>query len=146
MSRVEAPVRSDYHQWETQTTRWVDNDAYGHVNNAVYYTYIDSVVNSYMIQRGGLDPSSSDIIGVVVESWCHYRTSFTYPEPVEAGLRVWNLGGSSVKYEVGMFRQGEDTAAVWGGFVHVFVDRHHRKPVPIPDKIRACLKQLLVEL
>ena len=136
------PARGDYQHWQSLTTRWVDNDWYGHVNNAVYYNLIDSVVNQYLIESGGLRPDSSPVIGLVVQSSCQYKGSFAYPEVIEAGLRVLKLGNSSVTYEVGMFATDDQSARVWGGFVHVFVDRESQRPVPIPDEIRHALQQI----
>ena len=105
--------------------------------------YIDSVVNNYLIEAGGLVPSSSEIIGIVVQSSCRYARSFSYPQVIEAGLRALRLGNSSVTYEVGMFHEHEDTAAVWGGFTHVFVDREEQRPVSMPVDIRSALNKIL---
>lgn len=131
-----------YGYWNRLTTRWSDNDCYGHVNNATYYTYIDTVVNNYLIDRGGLVPSESGTVGVVVQSQCRYARSFTYPQVIEAGLRVTHIGNRSVTYEVGMFFEGDPVAAVWGGFTHVFVDRAEQKPVTMPADIRRALEQI----
>lgn len=139
----EQPGRELYGYWNRLPTRWADNDCYGHVNNSVYYFYIDSVVNRYLIEAGGLVPSTSETIGIVVESRCRYAHSFTYPQVIEAGLRVTRLGNSSVNYEVGMFHEGDATASVWGGFTHVFVDRTDQRPVTIPADIRAALERIL---
>ena len=139
----EQPGRELYGYWNRLPTRWADNDCYGHVNNSVYYFYIDSVVNQYLIEAGGLVPSTAETIGVVVESHCRYARSFSYPQVIEAGLRVTRIGNSSVTYEVGMFHSGELLASVWGGFVHVFVDRTDQRPVTIPADIRAALERIL---
>lgn len=141
-SSNEAPGRELFGYWSRIPTRWADNDCYGHVNNSVYYFFIDSVVNSYLIEAGGLVPSASETIGLVVESHCRYARPFTYPQAVEAGLRVTRIGNSSVTYEVGMFHEGDETASVWGGFTHVFVDRTDQRPVTIPADIRYALEQV----
>ena len=141
-NRPGAPARDRFGYWNTIDTRWSDNDRYGHVNNAVYYHYIDSVVNRYLIEAGGLDIADSPVIGIVVESACRYQRSFEYPQRIEAGLRVLRLGNSSVGYEVGLFHPGEQQASVWGGFTHVFVDRATQRPVAMPAAIRQALESI----
>ena len=121
-------------------TRWSDNDIYGHVNNAVYYLYFDTVINRYLIDQGGLDIALGHIIAVCVESQCSYKRSIAFPEVIHAGLRVTKLGNTSVHYEVGIFR-GQDLCAL-GTFVHVFVARGTRKPTPIPPAIRDALERI----
>jgi acyl-CoA thioester hydrolase len=123
-------------------TRWMDNDIYGHVNNVVYYAWFDTVINRYLIERGGLDIAADPIIGLCVESMCRYRRSFRFPETVEAGLRVGKLGRSSVRYEIGLFAEHTHEAAAAGYFVHVFVDRSAQAARPIPDPIRVALERL----
>lgn len=123
-------------------TRWMDNDVYGHVNNAVYYSYFDTVINRYLIDEGGLDFQNGKVVGIAVESMCRFHKSFTYPEDVEAGLGVGHLGNSSVRYEVGLFGPREETARAEGHFVHVFVDRASMRPVPIPAPLRRALAKL----
>lgn len=123
-------------------TRWEDNDIYGHVNNVVYYSFFDTAANCYLIREGGLDIERSPVIGVVVESKCIYRRSIAYPETLDAGLRANRVGNTSVTYGIGIFRKGEDEAAAWGHFVHVFVDRETRRSVPIPEGIRAALEKI----
>lgn len=123
-------------------TRWGDNDIYGHVNNAVYYAYIDSVINRYLIENGGLDIADGTVIGYAVETGCRFHGSFAFPEKIQAGLAVAHLGNSSVRYEIGLFRPGDDTALVEGHFVHVFVERVSNRPVPMPDGIRAALAKI----
>lgn len=123
-------------------TRWMDNDIYGHVNNVVYYSYFDTVINEYLIREGGLDIHRSPVIGIAVETQCRFHRSLSFPETIDAGLRVGHLGRSSVRYEIGLFRQGEDKPAAVGHFVHVFVDRESQKPTHIPDSIRNCLERL----
>jgi acyl-CoA thioester hydrolase len=123
-------------------TRWMDNDAYGHVNNVTYYSYFDTVVNEHLIRSGGLDILESPSIGIVVETACRFHQALTFPEIVEAGLRVARIGRSSVTYEIALFRRGHEEAAATGRFVHVWVDRVDRRPVPVPDAIRKALEPL----
>jgi acyl-CoA thioester hydrolase len=123
-------------------TRWMDNDVYGHVNNVVYYSYFDTVINRYLIDAGGLDIARDAAIGVCVESHCRYASALAFPVEVDAGLRVEHLGRSSVRYGVGLFARGEPTAAAEGWFVHVFVDRETRKATPMPEGLRAALGRL----
>ena len=139
------PERRDaYRYFQDITTRWMDNDAYGHVNNVVYYSYIDTVVNTYLIGQGWLDIVNSPVIGLAVESHCNYFSALAYPDVVRAGLRVAHLGTSSVRYEIGLFRNDEEIAAAQGHFVHVYVERATGKPVALPEKLRAALKPLAV--
>lgn len=123
-------------------TRWRDNDVYGHVNNVEHYGYFDTVINTYLIQEGGLDIHAGEAIGLCVESHCAYAGPFAFPDVIDACLRVGKLGRSSVRYELALFKQGEDAPAATGWFVHVFVDREERRPVPIPDGIRSALERL----
>ena len=125
-------------------TRWMDNDLYGHVNNVVYYSYFDTVINQYLIAQGGLDIAQAPVIGIAAESLCRFRRELTFPQVVEAGLRVAHLGNSSVRYEIGLFTQDQERAAATGYFVHVFVRRDTNKPVPIPPTIRQALERLRV--
>lgn len=124
-------------------TRWMDNDIYGHVNNVVYYAYFDTVINQYLIEAGGFNINDDPVIGIAVETQCQFRQSLAFPDVIDAGLRVGKLGNSSVRYEIGLFRQGDEDAAATGYFVHVFVDRESRRPVPIPESIRAALERIL---
>jgi acyl-CoA thioester hydrolase len=126
----------------TIPTRWMDNDIYGHVNNVIYYAYFDTVINAYLIREGGLDIHDGEVIGVCAESACQYKAAFAFPEEVEAGLRVGHLGNRSVRYEIGLFKEGRDEAAAVGSFVHVFVERATMKAVPIPDGLRKALARL----
>ncbi len=139
---VEPPVRSDYRHLASIDTRWMDNDAYGHVNNVTYYSYFDTAVNRWLIERGLLDVHASPVFGVVVETGCRFHASLAFPDRVTAGLRVTRLGTSSVRYEIGLFRNAAPRAAATGHFVHVYVDRETRRPVPIPDVVRAALATL----
>lgn len=134
--------RADYGHFLAIPTRWMDNDVYGHVNNVVYYSYFDTVINRYLIDSGGLDIQASPIIGIAVETMCRFRRSFAFPETVEAGLRIGHLGNSSVRYEIGLFGPGDDEARAEGHFVHVFVERASNTPVPIPAGMRAALARL----
>ncbi|MCW2983548.1 MAG: acyl-CoA thioesterase [Conexibacter sp.] len=129
----------------TIPTRWNDNDVYGHVNNIEYYAFFDTIINAYLIEQGGLDILRGDAIGLCAESHCAFTAALVFPEPVEAGLRVGHLGTSSVRYELGLFGDGGETAAATGWFVHVFVDRETRRPVPIPDAIRSALQKLVAQ-
>ena len=145
MARAEPQRRADYPHLLPITTRWLDNDAYGHVNNVVYFSYFDTVVNTYLIEQGALDIQSSPVIGLVVEVACQYLAPLTYPETVTAGLRVAHIGRSSVRYEIAMFPEGKDLAAAQGHFVHVYVDRDTRRPVSeLPPDLRAALEPLRV--
>ena len=137
-------LRRDYRHFQPITTRWHDNDIYGHVNNVVYYGFFDTAVNNYLIQQGGLDIQGGDIVGFVVSSACDYFASIAFPERIEVGLRVGKLGNSSVQYELAIFKVGEDDACAAGRFVHVFVDRASNRPVPIPERLRAALAELVV--
>ncbi|MEY4472960.1 MAG: hypothetical protein RL671_1264 [Pseudomonadota bacterium] len=142
MSRAPTHARSDYRLARVIPTRWMDNDVYGHVNNVVYYSWFDTAVNTFLIERGLLDPRSGTIIGLVVESGCRYNKAVTFPEAVTAMIRVGHLGTSSVRYEIGLFAGDEKIAAAQGHFVHVYVDRHSRRPVTIPDAWREVLSAL----
>jgi acyl-CoA thioester hydrolase len=135
--------REDYLHFSRITTRWNDNDVYGHVNNVVYYSYFDTVVNKFLIDGHSLDVENSDIVGLVVETQCQYFRPITFPDTVDAGIRVVKLGTSSARYEVGLFRNDDETAAAQGYFVHVYVDRATNKPVPIPDGTRTLLSTLV---
>ncbi|OYZ13823.1 MAG: thioesterase [Sphingomonadales bacterium 28-64-96] len=136
--------RSDYRVHRLIPTRWMDNDAYGHVNNVVYYSWFDTVVNAWLIEQGLLDIHHGNPIGLVVETGCRYNRSVAFPEIVEAGLRIAKLGNSSVRWEVGMFTAGHEAPAAEGHFVHVYVDRETRRPAPLPDAWRQVLLPLVV--
>ena len=144
MSDSTPTFRSDYPHFLSIPTRWKDNDIYGHVNNVVYYSYFDTVINEYLIRVGGLDIHDSPIIGVCAESFCRFKASFVFPDTVEAGMRVGELRNRSVRYEIGLFREGLDEAAAVGHFVHVFVDRETMTPTPIPGQMRNALERLVV--
>ncbi len=139
-SRPARPDRGAYRRFATIQTRWEDNDVYGHVNNVVYYSFFDTAVNRYLIEAGALDIEAGAVIGLVVETQCRYHAPLAFPDVLEVGIRVARIGTSSVRYEVGVFRQGgEDAAAADGHFVHVYVDRATRRPVPLPETLRAAL-------
>ena len=136
--------RSDYRVHRLIPTRWMDNDAYGHVNNVVYYSWFDTVVNAWLIEQGLLDIHHGNPIGLVVETGCRYNRSVAFPEIVEAGLRIAKLGNSSVRWEVGLFTAGHEAPGAEGHFVHVYVDRETRRPAPLPDAWRQALLPLVV--
>jgi acyl-CoA thioester hydrolase len=144
MNKPAPAARDAYPHFLAITTRWMDNDVYGHVNNVVYYSYFDTVVNEYLIRAGVLDLERGATIGLVVETHCNYFAPIVFPDRVEAGLRVARLGTSSVQYEVGLFREGDGQAAAQGHFVHVYVDRVTRRPVALPADLRAALEPLAV--
>lgn len=134
--------RDDFGFFLPITTRWMDNDIYGHVNNVTYYSYFDTVANTYLIEEGGLDIHNGDTIGFVVNSQCNYHSAIAYPDQLEGALRVNRLGNSSVEYGIGIFKAGEEKPSATGTFTHVFVKRDTQRPTPIPDQIRAALEKL----
>jgi len=138
------PTIDDYGYVADVTTRWTDNDVYGHVNNAVFYLYFDSVANRFLIEEGGLDIHGGDVIGLVVESGCQYHAPIEYPTALRVGLRVNRLGNRSVTYGLAVFTQDVDMAVAHGYFSHVFVDRETRRPVAMPEKLRTALERLVV--
>lgn len=141
MSRIQTR-RADYRHFARFDTRWKDNDIYGHLNNVEYYSAFDTVINRHLIEAGGLDLHGGEVIGLCVESQCRFHDSFSFPEVIEAGLRVGHLGRSSARYELGLFKVGSDVPAAEGHFVHVFVDRAGRRPRPPHDALRAVLEAL----
>ena len=143
MAESDEARRADYPRILEIPTRWMDNDIYGHVNNVVYYSYFDTVINQYLIEGGGLDIHGGAIIGIAVESQCRFHRSLEFPDVIDAGLRVGRLGNTSVRYEIGLFRRGDEEPAAPGHFVHVFVDRATRRPVPIPKSMREALQRLI---
>ena len=136
-------TRSAYKVFRSISTRWMDNDAYGHVNNVVYYSWFDTAVNAYLIEAGVLDVEHGSTIGLVVETRCNYFAPLAFPETVEAGIRVARLGASSVRYEVGLFAQGAPLTAAKGHFIHVYVDRKTRRPLPLPPELKSVLEMLV---
>jgi acyl-CoA thioester hydrolase len=142
----EAPAMRDaFRHFTVLDTRWMDNDAYGHVNNVVYYSFFDTAVNRWLIAQGVLDIADSAAIGLVIETGCRYFNPMTFPDIVYAGIRVEHIGNSSVRYGVGLFRNDDAAAAAVGHFVHVYVDRGTRLPTPIPANVRAALDGLVLD-
>jgi acyl-CoA thioester hydrolase len=142
MSRRPPATRAGFAHFLAIPTRWMDNDAYGHVNNVVYYSFFDTAVNRFLIDRGVLRIDASPVIGLVVETGCRYHHPLAFPDAVEVGIRVAHLGTSSVRYELGVFREGDDLAAAEGHFVHVYVDRDTRTPAPLPADLRVALQTI----
>jgi acyl-CoA thioester hydrolase len=141
--RPSSPTRDGYPHFETISTRWMDNDVYGHVNNVVYYSFFDTAVNRYLIERGALDPAAGEVIGLVVETQCNYFSPLSFPQPVQAGVRVAHAGRSSVRYEIALFAQDQERAAAAGHFVHVYVDRLTRRPIDrFPEALEKALQPL----
>jgi acyl-CoA thioester hydrolase len=136
--------RASYRCFLAIPTRWMDNDTYGHVNNVSFYSYFDTAVNEHLIRAGGLDIRAGPEIGLVVETSCRFLKPLSFPDVVDAGMRVSKLGNSSVTYEIGLFRQGDDDPAATGRFVHVWVDRTSRRPIAVPPAIRTALASLVV--
>ena len=135
MSRPPAENRSDFAHFHKIETRWKDNDIFGHVNNVVYYSYIDTAVNSFLIQQGVLDLQNSKVVGLVAETQCRYNSSLAFPDTVYVGLRLAHLGNSSIRYEFGVFRNDEEVASAQGHFVHVYVDTTTNRTVPMPETL-----------
>lgn len=144
-SRPEPSLRSDYRHLARIQTRWADNDIYGHINNVVYYSWFDTAVNALLIERGALDIHGGSTIGFVVETGCNYFAPLAYPERVEVGIRVAATGRSSVRYELGLFKEGTDSAAAQGHFVHVYVDRDTRRPMPLTPALQRVVDDLKLE-
>ena len=145
MNAVDKPQpegRDAYQAFRPITTRWMDNDVYGHVNNVVYYSWFDTAVNATLIEHGVLDIHGGQTIGLVIETQCNYFAPLAFPQTIEAGIRVAKLGTSSVRYEVGLFAEGEPLTAAKGHFVHVYVDRETRRPVPLPAPLKQFLETL----
>lgn len=136
--------RSAYRAFRSISTRWADNDVYGHVNNVVYYSWFDTAVNAHLIDEGALDIHAGQTIGLVIETQCNYFAPLAFPQIVDAGIRVAHIGSSSVRYEVGLFAAGEPHSAAAGHFVHVYVDRESRRPAPLPARLREVLEALRV--
>lgn len=140
--RPQPVERSRFPHFVAITTRWMDNDVYGHLNNVVYYSFFDTAVNQFLIEQGALDIEAGPSIGLVVHTQCDYFSSLSFPGQVEAGLRVSTTGHSSVQYEIGLFGAGEEMSAACGRFVHVYVDRQTRRPAPLPQALRRALARL----
>ena len=137
------PIRADFVAFEEVHSRWMDNDAYGHINNAVYYSFFDTAINRHLIECNVLDIAKSETIGLVVETQCKYFSPIVYPDLIHVGLKVVHLGNSSVKYELAIFVNNDDVASALGHFVHVYVDRKTNKPTPIPQNVRDVLQELV---
>jgi acyl-CoA thioester hydrolase len=142
--RAVPETRTAYRHFSTLTTRWLDNDVYGHLNNVQYYSFFDTAVNRYLIDAGALDFAAGGVIGLVVQSHCDYFAPLAFPQNVDAGLRVSRIGGASVRYELGLFGAGEPLSAAAGHFIHVYVDRSTRKPVALPAALLAALTPLVL--
>jgi acyl-CoA thioester hydrolase len=136
-------AREQYLRFISLETRWMDNDVYGHVNNALYYGFFDTAINDYLIAEGGLDIVNSPVIAFTVESQCQYLRPISFPGSIDVGFRVGKLGNSSVRYELAIFKAGETVAAAAGYFVHVFVERASQRPTPMPVSIRSALECLI---
>jgi acyl-CoA thioester hydrolase len=143
MDKPAPDTRDAYRHFQVIPTRWMDNDVYGHVNNVVYYSYFDTVVNQYLIEQDVLHIETSTVIGLVVETQCKYFASIAFPDVVHAGLRVATLGNSSVRYEIGLFKNDGLAAVAQGHFVHVYVDRASRRSTPLPANFRSALEKLV---
>ena len=141
-SKPQPEGREAYKAFRSIGTRWMDNDVYGHVNNVVYYSWFDTAVNATLIEQGVLDIHGGQTIGLVIETQCNYFAPLAFPQTIEAGIRVARLGSSSVRYEVGLFAQGEPLTAAKGHFIHVYVDRDTRRPVPLPTALKQFLETL----
>ena len=141
-TRPQPDPRDSYRAFRPITTRWMDNDQYGHVNNVVYYSWFDTAVNAHLIEQGVLDTAAGATIGLVVETQCHYFAPLSFPQTIEAGIRVAHMGSSSVRYEVGLFAQGAPLTAARGHFVHGYVDRATQRPGPLPEPLRQVLQAL----
>jgi acyl-CoA thioester hydrolase len=141
-TRPQPESRSAYKAFRSIPTRWEDNDTYGHVNNVVYYSWFDTAVNALLIDHGQLDIHHGKTIGLVIETQCNYFAPVTFPQVIDAGIRVGKIGASSVRYEVGLFIQGQDLCAAKGHFIHVYVDRHARRPMPLADTFKTFLETL----
>ncbi|MGE0402414.1 MAG: acyl-CoA thioesterase [Kofleriaceae bacterium] len=140
---ADRPLLVAYPYITSFTTRWMDNDIYGHINNVAYYSFFDTAANRFLIERGGLDIANARVIGLVVESKCAYHAPLAYPQELRAGVRVDKLGNRAVTYGIAIFAEGDDRAAAHGHFVHVFVERATRAPVAIPEPLRAALSSII---
>lgn len=141
-SSKHVPVRGEYKHFTEISTRWSDNDSYSHVNNVVYYSFFDTAVNQHLIEKGVLDIQGNESIGLVVETQCRYISSIGFPDRVFVGMKTEKIGNSSVRYELGIFRNQDDAASAVGHFVHVYVDRASNRPIPIPPNVRVVLESL----
>ena len=142
MSKNSNMGRDYYRHFLTIPTRWMDNDVYGHVNNVVYYSFFDTVVNKFLIEESQLDYSEGKVVGLVVETKCQYFAPIAFPDVVVAGIKVVHIGTSSVRYEIGLFKNDEDKPAAEGHFVHVYVTRSTNKPTPLSSEMRSILEKI----
>ncbi len=142
MTRQTPDSRADYAWFLPIQTRWTDNDVYGHINNAVYYFYFDAAVNAYLIEQGALVINGPGEIGLVVDTCCSYFAPAAFPDTIHAGLRVTKIGTSSVRFEIGIFKNDEQTAVAQGHFIHVYVDEQTRTPAALSDTLRAALTKI----
>jgi acyl-CoA thioester hydrolase len=141
--RPTADPRQSYLYFQVMTTRWMDNDPYRHMNNTTYYSFFDTIVNQYLIEHGVLDVANSPIIGLVAETTCRYFRSIGFPSKINVGLRVGHIGSTSVRYEIGLFKDDEDVASAQGHFVHVYVERDSGRPTAMPDELRSVATRLM---
>lgn len=144
MSKQQPHQRADYRAFSEITTRWMDNDVYGHVNNVVYYSYFDTAVNGFLVDQGVLDFRKGETVGLVVETRCQFFSPLAFPDRVTAGIRVARVGTSSVRYEVGLFANDSDIAAAQGHLIHVYVDAQDHRPRALPEDLRRALDNLLI--
>ncbi len=142
--KAKTDTRSDYRHFHTITTRWMDNDVYGHVNNVIYYSWFDTAVNQFLIANDALDIEQSPVVGLVIETQCNYFAPVSFPDRITIGIRVAKLGNSSVRYEVGVFREDEEEVSAQGHFIHVYVNRDTRRPDSIPDNMRTLLQSIQI--
>ena len=142
--RTGPSTRADYRAFRTIQTRWMDNDIYGHMNNVVHYSLFDTAVNGWLVEAGLLDLKASEQIGLVVETGCRYHAEMMFPDVISAGIRVARIGSSSVRYEVGLFRNDEETASAEGFFIHVYVDRETRRPKALSETMRTVLETIAI--
>lgn len=140
--RPKPDKRSAYAYFQTMTTRWMDNDSYRHMNNTTYYSFFDTIVNQYLIERDVLDVAEGEVIGLVAETKCRYFKSIGFPSKISVGLRIGHLGSSSIRYEIGLFKGDEGTASAQGHFVHVYVNRYSGRPIPISEELRSVVEPL----
>ena len=143
-ARTGPSPRAAYRTFRTIQTRWMDNDIYGHMNNVVHYSLFDTAVNGWLVEAGVLDPRAGSQVGLVVETGCRYHAEMMFPDVIAAGIRVARIGTSSVRYEVGLFRNDEDTASAEGFFIHVYVDRETRRPMPLNEAMRKILEGIAI--
>lgn len=134
--------RSAYVYFQTMTTRWMDNDSYRHMNNTMYYSFFDTIVNQYLIENGALDIEKSPVIGLVAETTCRYFSSIGFPSKINVALRIGHLGNSSIRYEIALFKDDDDVASAQGHFIHVYVDRESGRPTPLPEKLKSVIAPL----